>query len=41
MDEDNGRPDPIEIWARRVGRTFGYIVMLGLAAYLIATLWPK
>ena len=39
--DDHGKPDRIEIWARRTGRTLGYIFMLGLAAYLIATYWPK
>jgi hypothetical protein len=41
MREHNNRPDAIEVWARRVGRTLGYIFMLSLAAYLVATLWPK
>lgn len=41
MREHNNRPDAIEVWARRVGRTLGYIFMLSLAAYLVAMLWPK
>ena len=41
MGEDENKPDAIEIWARRVGRTLGYIFMLSLAAYLVAMLWPK
>jgi hypothetical protein len=41
MSQDNNRPDAIEVWARRVGRTLGYIFMLSLAVYLVATLWPK
>ncbi len=38
---DDNKPDAIEVWARRVGRTLGYIFMLSLAAYLVATLWPR
>jgi hypothetical protein len=41
MGEHDNRPDRIEVWARRVGRTLGYIFMLSLAAYLVATLWPR
>jgi hypothetical protein len=41
MDKDANRPDMIEVWARRAGRTLGYVFMLSLAAYLLATLWPK
>ncbi len=41
MGENHRKPDAIEVWARRVGRTLGYIFMLSLAAYLVATLWPK
>ncbi len=41
MNRDDNRPDRIEVWARRVGRTLGYLFMLSLAAYLVAMLWPK
>jgi hypothetical protein len=41
MREHDNRPDAIEVWARRVGRTLGYIFMLSLAAYLVAQLWPR
>lgn len=40
MNKGNG-PDMIEVWGRRIGRTLGYVFMLSLAAYLLATLWPK
>ena len=41
MSRDDNKPDAIEVWARRVGRTLGTIFMLSLAVYLVATLWPK
>jgi hypothetical protein len=41
MGRKRNKPDAIEVWARRLGRTFGYIFMLSLAAYLVATLWPN
>jgi hypothetical protein len=39
--DDRRKPDAIEVWATRLGRTLGYIFVIGLAAYLIATYWPK
>jgi hypothetical protein len=41
MSRNDNKPDAVEVWARRVGRTLGYIFMLSLAAYLVATLWPQ
>lgn len=41
MRQNDNKPDAIEVWARRVGRTLGYLFMLSLAAYLVATLWPR
>jgi hypothetical protein len=41
MSHNDNRPDRIEVWARRVGRTLGTIFMLSLAAYLVAQLWPR
>ncbi len=38
---DDNRPDAIEVWARRVGRTLGYLFMISLAVYLVATLRPQ
>lgn len=40
MSRDDHHADAIEVWARRLGRAFGYIFMISLAAYLVATLWP-
>jgi len=41
MSQNDNRPDAIEVWARRLGRGLGYVFMLSIAAYLVATLWPK
>jgi len=36
MNED--RPDAVEIWARRIGRTLGFL-FLGMLALNLATGW--
>ena len=41
MTGKDGRPDRIEIWATRLGRGLGYVFVISLAAYLLATYWPK
>ena len=41
MSQNDNKPDAIEVWARRLGRGLGYVFMLSIAAYLVATLWPK
>ncbi len=38
---EGGHRDPIEMWATRIGRTLGYIFVVALAVYLIATYWPR
>jgi len=38
--EPPGR-DRVEVWATRIGRTLGYIFVIALAVYLIATYWPS
>jgi hypothetical protein len=35
--ETEGRNDPAEIWGRRVGRGLGYIAVIVLVLYLVAT----
>jgi hypothetical protein len=34
-------PDSLEMWARRTGRTLGFIVLFLLALYLIFTYAPR
>ncbi|WP_291745619.1 hypothetical protein [Bauldia sp.] len=34
------RPDRVEIWARRTGRTLGYVALLVLILYLLFTYVP-
>ena len=41
MGPTDNKPDAVEVWARRVGRTLGYVFMLSLAVYLVAKLWPQ
>ncbi len=41
MGDRDDKPDAIEVWARRLGRTLGYIFMLSLALYLVSQLWPR
>ncbi|MCB1486022.1 MAG: hypothetical protein KDJ88_01040 [Bauldia sp.] len=36
-DGPPGEPDRVEIWARRTGRTLGYVVLLVLILYLLFT----
>jgi hypothetical protein len=35
------KPDAIEIWARRTGRFLGYVVLFGLALYLLLAYAPR
>ena len=36
-DGDPEKPDKIEIWGRRIGRTLGYVLLIVLVVYLYAT----
>ena len=45
---DNGKdgsmrqpPDRLEIWAKRTGRIVGFVVLFGLALYLLLTYAPR
>jgi hypothetical protein len=35
------KPDAVEIWARRTGRTLGYIALAAIAVYLVITYGPQ
>ena len=37
---EEAAPDAIEVWARRVGRTLGFVVLFGLALYLLFAYGP-
>ena len=37
---EEAAPDAIEIWARRVGRILGFVVLFGLALYLLFAYGP-
>ena len=40
MAEDEA-PDALEIWAKRFGRTLGFVALIVLALYLLLTYaWP-
>lgn len=43
-DQDNIQPseppDQVEIWAKRTGRTLGFIALFVLALYLLVTYAP-
>jgi len=41
MAEKPETRDAVEVWARRVGRGLGVIVVIALAVYLIATYLPR
>jgi hypothetical protein len=36
-DGDQEKPDKIEIWGRRIGRTISYVLLIVLVVYLYAT----
>ena len=36
-DDRPDKPDKIEIWGRRLGRTLSYILLIVLVIYLFAT----
>ena len=38
--EPDEEPDKVEIWAKRTGRTLGYIALFLLAIYLLRTYGP-
>lgn len=40
-DHRDGPPDKVEIWARRTGRTLGFIALFLLALYLLFTYGPR
>ncbi len=37
LDGDQSADDPIEKWGRIIGRSFGYIVAIGLLYHLVTT----
>lgn len=37
MDQPPERPDRVEIWGRRIGRTISYILLIILVIYLYQT----
>lgn len=37
MDQPPERPDRVEIWGRRIGRTISYILLIVLVIYLYRT----
>jgi hypothetical protein len=34
-------PDRLELWAKRTGRVLGFVVLFGLALYLLLTYAPR
>jgi hypothetical protein len=41
MPDESEKPDAIEIWAKRLGRAFGFVALGGLALYLLLTYGPR
>lgn len=41
MQERPEKRDSVEVWAIRVGRGLGVVVLIVLAVSLLATYWPR
>lgn len=41
QDGSRQPPDRLEIWAKRTGRILGFVVLFGLALYLLLSYVPR
>lgn len=39
--DDRDQPDKVEVWARRTGRTLGFVALFLVALYLLFTYGPR